>query len=227
MELEVHLHQTAESADAHGDLDSEVAKLMDDTISRWSGVTPNISTKSEASDAPSEETKSSGSGYFCLNTYIDWDWKPGLVEWWMYYMENTDCIDQTAADSNILITNGPGNAPGGWAYGGQYAVVELGPCTNPDWYYDGSCINNDYQFRFAMNAVHEMGHNIKMDHPDGRIDENRDGTGEETPMTNFYGDNAIKEDWEMNCDEAIPSTEPSDWYTQNEFTKCEKDSSYL
>lgn len=167
--------------------------------------------------------------------YSDCEWvamiarRDDLVEWWQGYAES-DCFSSTpAADCNLLITNGKGDAPSGRGLmGGKYAVVELGPCTSGgDWNYSGTRDSNDSEYRYAMNAVHEMGHNLHMEHHDGRVDENYDGTADETPMMNLYGDDAIDNNWSLNCDSSVPNSQPSDWYTQNHFCTCEEQRSYL
>jgi len=219
--LEVEVYQSKKSDNAHSSLRYEIVNLIEDTIARWDGVSSSVSAEDNINDPPSEETDHSGEGYICANHYDRWD---NLAEWWQSLCSATPCVDNVAADSNILITNGPADAPSGWGFGGgQYAVVELGPCTDPDWTYDGTKESSDNQFRYAMNAVHEMGHNLKIDHRYGRLDPNGDDTYDETPMMNFYGDDAINNDWTLKCDDSVPNDQPPDWYSRNDFSQCEKD----
>lgn len=77
-----------------------------------------------------------------------------------------------------------------------------------------------------MNAVHEVGHNLDLEHRDGRLDVRSDDDIQETPMTNRYGPIAISEQWNLNCDQYTPTGE-SDYWTKNDFSTCEKSRSYL
>ncbi|WP_257300573.1 hypothetical protein [Haloarchaeobius sp. FL176] len=227
--VEVNVYQTEELNSAHPGLNHEIADLIRDTFSEWPSMSYFVSADYHNPDPPSEIVEHSGSGPICYSESGAWD---DLVEWWRYYGTES-CLTNPAPTSNILLTHGDGRGPyiGKGDYKGQYCVVEAGPLTAEkgfgDWTYDGTRISSDYQFEYAVVAVHEMGHNLGMLHKDGRVDGSASNSILTTPMTNFYGDNAIDEGWNLTCDDNLPDSSDGEFKSWNIFSECERGVAYF
>lgn len=110
-----------------------------------------------------------------------------LLPWWKDYVE--DCTDWSTSDqdSMLLITDNTGL--GGIGYlGGKYAVSAAYQVSYFDCFDSADSGGCPVEDDAAQTCVHEVGHNLGLQHNDGWADESSDQYTT-TPMINAYTEN--------------------------------------